>query len=1778
MDNAPRARAASQLARGRPKRRQVVRDDGAESSDARALDLQPLSPNSVADGLQRLDGPARARFVMRLGRSIGNAHVQRVVATHGMVQRAPAVDTTQAHAHRAYDPIAWIGMARKWPVIRNYPDLTVVVAAANTAYQFQASGGAPRELGVQVLGDTTGATERRLDVTHAEWRDRYDQFSGEGYYQPLTEDGVKALCAAMGLKYGGEPTWILLVADPELYFMPPTPGRADATARPDPAVAGRRAKKMVKMLARTWRERTRQAGAAPVSMPTFQARFSERTGWHIRVTVDGDSTEVPLRSDDTAQQVRDRVSAAVNAVRAKQERRPTDRPKVEGAKSDPRAPAPPEWYMPFKGHAAVQEGKALANLPPLPAEVLFTADESNRAPTVKAGAVYDFRMRVEFQLVGQLGGIAEAMDAGYYWEELAATKQDWYESAGVKPPEQTPPVDPGSPRTKDLPMGSGTRVTRGQDMTTDASAQGRHVRENLDSELEEDDYLGVAGETVAGGFRIAKTAVLSGIGDVLDHRLPDRRRVRFPEPGYYLVRCIAGPRSADEDSNRVRSPSVAVIAVVAEDSGAVARASAAKELAKAGDRGAYARYTSELEAARNLRKRLAADPTLRSRIAIDPIGASKDLSDLEVGILLAAAEQGLSDQQLRAQVGDMVEQGERKDQPEVAGSWHEQLKKRPNNTNTNTNDTNTRDYPVGATFVSDDSGQEIQLRLMIGQAADSTEAAPHWLVFDITTADTRRKYEGRAVIEPKRTDMAAVWAARLGQPAAISGAAGGHRVALKNALRQFAGTNPYGYGEIGLAWPAAFDELDLKGSQLPPQIRSKPNAEKRAETRHRDYVEMATLLIPIAKVAKARALITAAEAFVGALGAKNAVEALRDRAGTHHLLEFGTLLELTQVIGGVKTLGMGAHAVFNANEFVRAARRVGAGLQVLSHVDNGIQLVTIPFVVEEQLRAIDALAASDTRKAALVALVFGRAIKTGVVAVRGLRPGEQVHFYDDSKQTIAEAGRAALSEKLQLAALQNFANIHGVTVTVRREPSGSGEPGHAEQVPGTLHVDLHWPRSKGREPPMSEADRTRLNRRLLAMNIGVVPAEHGSGGAPLKRISPQDAPETAPADPHPTVPGTPRRALGGVDANAEERSHAVAVLNERFSKPRPPHSGPPPPAPPTGAYGKRTRSADDAVATFDSAVAAARGREVGLFYNPRSGEFAVHIGTEFDVHGPTGTGWRALVHVHPNPDNVPARRLPAPADILHAVRAAKGAGTHVEFVQSERPDGTVILARVVVTGKPPSIVVELPAQPGESPVKIVVTTPDEYAVRYQANDDQYVEQGSPLHAWMIRDLHAYNQARREGTEHGTSGGRTAAGTAKAGDAATSGGGAPKRRRSFRAQLTRSRPDLRVLFAHADQEHRDARAKGPLPSQRFDALMRSLEEAGLTPEGRRFVLSMFKPGREGEPISEAQFNAALKELRRVRREISANAERARPEKSAGQLRALERMADEVLMAYRRGETVQGNPIQLAKSPQLAEAMERLRQAFAEYRETPDPVERLIRLRRLRDEIVLAEGTLRNQEVGRFTSGGPPVVGKPTASTLVPGIQEALITYAPITGIVTEPQMRAAPGSNLNQYLTAASEFRDPAPGRTAKQPLIARNLRRLLSDMLAGYHRAHAIGPGFGGELFEGMTLAPEDVNLDAQNKGVEHFVRKLAETRATVELTVQPVARRLFVPLNNGEVLHVDLLTRIEYTIKVNWRGKPEIYRVVIGVTDPPDGEARILLNTVPPDLPGGKVLANLKK
>ena len=90
------------------------------------------------------------------------------------------------------------------------------------------------------------------------------------------------------------------------------------------------------------------------------------------------------------------------------------------------------------------------------------------------------------------------------------------------------------------------------------------------------------------------------------------------------------------------------------------------------------------------------------------------------------------------------------------------------------------------------------------------------------------------------------------------------------------------------------------------------------------------------------------------------------------------------------------------------------------------------------------------------------------------------------------------------------------------------------------------------------------------------------------------------------------------------------------------------------------------------------------------------------------------------------------------------------------------------------------------------------------------------------------------------------------------------------------------------------------------------------------------------------------------------------------------------------------------------------------------------------------------------------------------------------MVGEPLARDLPGLGLEEYMLPPRALCRFA-GRKRK------DLGRATGEFCcaAGSGRTWSV-PGFGTELFTGMMLAPEHVNQEVQNKGVEHFIRTAA--------------------------------------------------------------------------------------
>jgi hypothetical protein len=96
-----------------------------------------------------------------------------------------------------------------------------------------------------------------------------------------------------------------------------------------------------------------------------------------------------------------------------------------------------------------------------------------------------------------------------------------------------------------------------------------------------------------------------------------------------------------------------------------------------------------------------------------------------------------------------------------------------------------------------------------------------------------------------------------------------------------------------------------------------------------------------------------------------------------------------------------------------------------------------------------------------------------------------------------------------------------------------------------------------------------------------------------------------------------------------------------------------------------------AYAAYNEALARSQGREVGLYWNEGTGEYAVRVGEQGVVRPPWGEhGWHAVVHYHPGADSILRLRLPSVGDFEDLAWLYVGRGKqHVfEFVEFDIPN------------------------------------------------------------------------------------------------------------------------------------------------------------------------------------------------------------------------------------------------------------------------------------------------------------------------------------------------------------------------------------------------------------------------------------------------------------------------------------------------------------------------------
>jgi Domain of unknown function (DUF4157)/Bacterial toxin 4 len=300
---------------------------------------------------------------------------------------------------------------------------------------------------------------------------------------------------------------------------------------------------------------------------------------------------------------------------------------------------------------------------------------------------------------------------------------------------------------------------------------------------------------------------------------------------------------------------------------------------------------------------------------------------------------------------------------------------------------------------------------------------------------------------------------------------------------------------------------------------------------------------------------------------------------------------------------------------------------------------------------------------------------------------------------------------------------------------------------------------------------------------------------------------------------------------------------------------------------------------------------------------------------------------------------------------------------------------------------------------------------------------------------------------------------------------------------------------------------------------------------------------------------------------------------------------LLSSYAKGETGTGARIGWPDSPELADQMERLAASVQAARsiDVPDPIVHFLLLEELRVQISEAGEVLRAQE-RRFAAevSGDEVPGRARGGQQATAAHEASATIAEHTaaadidgmspeevvamlhfgdpvasasGRVGEPLDRELPGLGLNRKAPTASDI---AKWKTNPPELAAK-----LAAIFTGWQQAHMIGPGFGGELWEGMMLASSEFNLTAQNSHVETYIRTAHENGFQVErLRVQVEGMRLAVPMADGSFEHLDVLTKVTYEIHQPRVGEAPL-RVVLEADPPPGRGWRATTNDIPTGAPG---------
>jgi hypothetical protein len=207
----------------------------------------------------------------------------------------------------------------------------------------------------------------------------------------------------------------------------------------------------------------------------------------------------------------------------------------------------------------------------------------------------------------------------------------------------------------------------------------------------------------------------------------------------------------------------------------------------------------------------------------------------------------------------------------------------------------------------------------------------------------------------------------------------------------------------------------------------------------------------------------------------------------------------------------------------------------------------------------------------------------------------------------------------------------------------------------------------------------------------------------------------------------------------------------------------PPPIPvgepatvPPGTVRRNIATIEEAQKIYEDMLRRSPGREVGIWRNRLTGEYAVSAGTELEVASPFGRNfaeWAGVQHFHPNQANVLTYRNPAPRDVeLASVQATLQKRPVTEFIEHPLPGGGRSRTAYTVTPEPFEITVEY-ARPDGTRVRRSYSSLKDYQASYNERT-RYVDADSPEYKWILQDMQDLYGGGESGGEARTMAGRT----------------------------------------------------------------------------------------------------------------------------------------------------------------------------------------------------------------------------------------------------------------------------------------------------------------------------------------------------------------------------------------------------------------------------------------